>query len=153
MHIGHVHLKVSDIEQSLTFYRDLLGFQVTARYGDQAVFLSDNGYHHHIGLNTWESKGASPAPAGHTGLYHVAIVFDTRKELAQAVRRLFDAGYPISGSSNHGVSHAVYLADPDQNGIELYWDLPEGQWPKNADGQLAMTSEYLDIQELIQSAL
>lgn len=153
MHIGHVHLKVSDIEKSLKFYRDLLGFQVTARYGDQAVFLSDNGYHHHIGLNTWDSKGASPAPVGHTGLYHVAIVFETRQKLAQTVKRLFDAGYPISGASNHGVSHAVYLADPDQNGIELYWDLPEGQWPKNADGTLAMTSEYLDIRELMREAV
>lgn len=152
MRIGHVHLKVSDIEKSLSFYRDLLGFQVTARYGDQAVFLSDNGYHHHIGLNTWDSKGAAPAPDGHTGLYHVAIVFETRKELAQTVKRLLDAGYPISGASNHGVSHAVYLADPDQNGIELYWDLPEGEWPKTPEGELAMTTEYLDIQNLIADA-
>lgn len=152
MHIGHVHLKVSDIEKSLRFYRDLLGFQVTARYGDQAVFMSDGGYHHHIGLNTWESKGATPPPEGHTGLYHVAIVFPTRKELAQIVKRILSAGYPVGGASNHGVSHAVYLSDPDGNGIELYWDTPRSDWPKNEKGELAMTTQYLDIQELIQEA-
>jgi catechol 2,3-dioxygenase len=150
MHIGHVHLKVSDIEKSLSFYRDLLGFQITARYGDQAVFLSDGGYHHHIGLNTWESKGAPPAPEGHTGLYHVAILFPERRKLAEAVKRLQDAGYPISGASDHGVSQAIYLADPDQNGIELYWDRPEGQWPKDDTGSLAMTSAFFDIEELLK---
>lgn len=152
MHIGHVHLKVSDIEKSLVFYRDLLGFQVTARYGDQAVFLSDGGYHHHIGLNTWESRGGSPPPDGHTGLYHIAILFSTRKELAQVVKRLISAGYPISGASDHGVSHAVYLADPDGNGIELYWDRSKEEWPKNEQGELAMTTQYLDINELVLDA-
>lgn len=152
MHIGHVHLKVSDIEKSLRFYRDLLGFQVTARYGDQAVFLSDGGYHHHIGLNTWESRGGSPSPDGHTGLYHIAILFSTRKELAQVVKRLISSGYPISGASDHGVSHAVYLADPDGNGIELYWDRSKEEWPKNEQGELAMTTQYLDINELVLDA-
>lgn len=148
--IGHVHLKVSDIEKALGFYRDLLGFAVTARYGDSAVFLSAGGYHHHIGLNTWESKGATPSPPGHTGLYHVAILFPTRKDLALVVKRLIDAKYPLLGASDHGVSEAVYLEDPDHNGIELYRDRPKDEWPKNSDGTIGMASQSLDLDELIK---
>lgn len=150
--IGHVHLKVSDIERSLSFYRDILGFEITARYGEQAVFLSAGGYHHHIGLNTWESNDGTSPPPGHTGLYHVAILFSTRKDLAQTVQRLLDANYPITGSSDHGVSEAVYLDDPDGNGIELYVDRPQSEWPKNPDGSLGMTTQYLDINELVKDA-
>ena len=150
--IGHVHLKVSDIERALSFYRDILGFEVTARYGEQAVFLSAGGYHHHIGLNTWESKDGTPPPPGHIGLYHAAILFPTRKDLAQTVKRLLDANYPITGSSDHGVSEAVYLDDPDGNGIELYVDRPQSEWPKNPDGSLGMTTQFLDINELVKDA-
>src|ERR687883_190479 len=127
--IGHVHLKVSDLDRAVAFYRDVLGFEVQHRYGDQAAFLSAGGYHHHIGLNTWESKGGSPPPRGSTGLFHVAIRYPTRAALAQALRRVLDAGIPLTGASDHGVSEALYLRDPDDNGIELYYDRPREEWP------------------------
>src|SRR5687768_17436566 len=142
--IGHVHLKVTDIERSLKFYRDLLGFEVQQYYGDSAVFVSAGGYHHHIGLNTWHSKGAGPAPVRAAGLYHVAILYPTRKDLAIILKRLVNANYPLTGASDHGVSEAIYLNDPDQNGIELYWDKPKDQWPVNTDGKLNMGTERLD---------
>ncbi len=143
--IGHVHLKVADLERSLRFYRDILGFEVTQRYGMQAVFLSAGGYHHHIGLNTWESRGGQAPAPGTTGLYHVAILLPDRLELARAIKRLIDASYPISGASDHGVSEAVYLDDPDGNGVELYRDRPESEWPRNADGSLEMFTKRLDL--------
>lgn len=143
--IGHVHLKVADLERSLHFYRDILGFEVMQRYGTQAVFLSAGGYHHHIGLNTWESRGGQPPAPGTTGLYHTAILFPDRLELAKAVKRLMDANYPISGASDHGVSEAIYLDDPDGNGVELYRDRPESEWPRNADGSLEMVTKRLDF--------
>ena len=136
--IGHVHLKVADLQRSLHFYCDVLGFEITQRYGSQAVFISAGGYHHHIGLNTWESLGGSPPPAGSTGLYHVAILYPTRKSLANALRSLIAAGIALDGASDHGVSEALYLRDPDENGIELYWDRPQDQWPRSPDGELAM---------------
>src|SRR5439155_12436638 len=129
--IGHVHLKVSDIERALGFYRDVLGFEETTRYGDQAVFIAAGGYHHHIGLNTWESRGGSPPAPGTTGLYHVAIRYPTRAALADALRRLITAGIPLDGASDHGVSEALYLRDPDGNGLELYRDRPEAEWPRS----------------------
>jgi catechol 2,3-dioxygenase len=144
--IGHVHLKVSDLERAVAFYRDVLGFDVQHRYGDQAAFLSAGGYHHHIGLNTWESKGGSPPPPGTTGLYHVAIRYPDRQTLAQAVRAVVDAGVPLSGASDHGVSEAIYLHDPDQNGIELYRDRPRDQWPDE------MYTAPLDVQALLAEA-
>jgi catechol 2,3-dioxygenase len=150
--IGHVHLKVADLERSLAFYRDVLGFELTQRYGHQAAFLSAGGYHHHIGLNTWESQGGSPPPRGATGLYHVAIVYPTRAELANALRRLEKAGIPLDGASDHGVSEALYLRDPDGNGVELYWDRPKEQWPRTPDGGLAMVSEPLDLRDLLKEA-
>lgn len=150
--IGHVHLKVSDIERSIRFYRDVLGFDVVSRYGTQAAFLSAGGYHHHIRLNTWESAGASPPPAGHTGLYHVAILFPERRDLANVLSRLIAAGYPIGGASDHGVSEAIYLDDPDGNGIELYRDRPKDKWPKDKDGNLQMTIAPLDLNELLKDA-
>jgi catechol 2,3-dioxygenase len=146
--IGHVHLKVADLERALAFYRDVLGFEVTQRYGNEAVFLSAGGYHHHIALNTWESRGGSPPPRGTTGLYHVAIVYPTRAALADALRRLGAAGIPLEGASDHGVSEALYLRDPDGNGVELYWDRPADQWPRRADGALAMTTARLDLANL-----
>jgi catechol 2,3-dioxygenase len=150
--IGHVHLKVSDIDKALAFYHDLLGFEITMRYGDSAVFLSAGGYHHHIGLNTWTSKnGPSPAKNA-TGLYHTAILFSTRKELAVALQRLIDAKYPLTGASDHGVSEAIYLDDPDGNGVELYWDRPKEQWPFDAAGNLQMFSEALDVNGLLATA-
>ena len=149
--IGHVHLKVADLERALGFYRDVLGFQVTQRYGDQAVFLSAGGYHHHIGLNTWESRGGSPPPRGTTGLYHVAILYPTRAALADALRRVVAAGIEIEGASDHGVSEAIYLRDPDGNGIELYRDRPEAEWPRQPDGSLDMTTGPLDLRELISA--
>lgn len=149
--IGHVHLKVADLERSLRFYRDLLGFEVTARYGEQAVFLSAGGYHHHIGLNTWESKGGTRPPVGYTGLYHVAILLPSRQDLARLVKRLMDAQYPLQGASDHGVSEAVYLEDPDGNGIELYRDRPREEWSYQDDGSLAMTTGFLDLDELVSS--
>lgn len=149
--IGHVHLKVGDIERALSFYRDVLGFEVTQRYGSQAAFVSAGGYHHHIGLNTWESRGGHPPPRGTTGLYHVAILYPTRAALADALRRVLAAGIPIDGASDHGVSEAIYLRDPDGNGIELYRDRPEAEWPRTADGALAMTTARLDLTELAKA--
>ena len=148
--IGHVHLTVANLERSLAFYRDILGFEVTSRYGDSAVFLSAGGYHHHIGLNTWQGAGATPPPSGHSGLYHFAILFPTRKELALALKRLMDANYPISGASDHGVSEAIYLEDPDKIGIELYVDRPEAQWKRNDNGDIEMVSEPLDLDNLLK---
>jgi catechol 2,3-dioxygenase len=150
--IGHVHLKVSDIDRALAFYRDVLGFELQQRMGDQAAFLSAGGYHHHIGLNTWESKGGSPPPPGTTGLYHVAIRYPTRTALADALRRLVDAQIPLSGASDHGVSEALYLRDPDGTGIELYWDRPEEDWPRADDGSVAMFSAPLDVEGLLAEA-
>lgn len=148
--IGHVHLTVADLDRSLAFYRDILGFQVTAQYGDSAVFLSAGGYHHHIGLNTWAGKGVPPPPTGHSGLYHFAILFPTRRELAIAYKRLKDADYPISGASDHGVSEAIYLQDPDNIGIELYVDRPEKEWIWEK-GNVAMTSSPLDLGGIAQN--
>lgn len=147
--IGHVHLKVADIERSLLFYRDLLGFEVMQWYGNSAVFLSAGGYHHHIGLNTWYSKSASPAPVRSAGLFHTAILYDTRKDLAEVVKRLLYANYPLTGASDHGVSEAVYLNDPDNNGVELYWDRPRDEWPFDANGNLQMVTEALDLNDLL----
>jgi catechol 2,3-dioxygenase len=148
-HIGHVHLKVADIPRSLGFYQDLLGFEITEWYGSSAVFLSAGGYHHHIGLNTWYSKGAAPAPQQAAGLFHTAIVYPTRKDLAFILDRLLKAGYPLTGMADHGVSEAIYLNDPDGNGVELYWDKPKDQWPKDADGNLKMVTEALDSKGLL----
>jgi catechol 2,3-dioxygenase len=150
--IGHIHLKVADLDKALAFYRDLLGFEETQRYGDQAAFISAGGYHHHIGLNTWYSKNAPAAPKHSTGLFHTAIVYPTRKDLAVALKRLIDAKYPLSGASDHGVSEAIYLDDPDGNGVELYWDRPGDQWPVDADGKLKMGSDHLDIEGLLKEA-
>ncbi len=146
--IGHVHLKVADLDRALAFYREILGFEVTQRYGSQAVFLSAGGYHHHIGLNTWESDGGQPPAPGTTGLYHLAILYPTRAELADALRRVLNAGIALEGASDHGVSEAIYLRDPDGNGVELYWDRPKEQWPRTADGKLAMFTRHLDLDEL-----
>ena len=150
--IGHVHLKVADLERSLRFYCGVLGFQITQRYGTQAAFVSAGGYHHHIGLNTWESLGGSPPPAGSTGLYHVAILYPTRTALADALRRLIDAGVPLEGASDHGVSEALYLRDPDDNGVELYWDRPQETWPRTPEGGLAMFTRRLDLDGLLREA-
>jgi catechol 2,3-dioxygenase len=147
--IGHVHLKVADLERALKFYRDVLGFELTQRYGSQAAFLSAGGYHHHIGLNTWESSGGSPPARGTTGLFHLAILYPTRAELADALRRLIDAGIPLEGASDHGVSEALYLRDPDGNGVELYWDRPKEQWPRDRDGGIAMYTRPLDLEALL----
>jgi catechol 2,3-dioxygenase len=150
--IGHVHLKVADLDRALAFYCDLLGFELMQRLGDQAAFLSAGGYHHHIGLNTWESKGGSPPPPGTTGLYHVAIRYPTRAALADALHRLREAGIPLEGASDHGVSEALYLRDPDSNGIELYRDRPKEQWPRAADGseQLLLFTAPLDLDDLLR---
>ncbi len=150
--IGHVHLKVSDLDRALRFYRDVLGFSLMQRFGSQAAFLSAGGYHHHLGLNTWESAGGRPPPRGHTGLYHVAILYPTRVELADALRRVVTAGLQLDGAADHGVSEALYLHDPDGNGIELYWDRPEAEWPRKPDGSLAMVTEPLDLEGLLQAA-
>jgi len=150
--IGHVHLKVADLERALEFYRDVLGFELTQRYGSQAAFVSAGGYHHHIGLNTWESLGGSPPPPGTTGLYHVAILYPTRASLADALRRVLNAGIALEGASDHGVSEAIYLRDPDGNGVELYWDRPPEQWPRAADGSLAMFTRPLDLDALLETA-
>ena len=147
--IGHVHLKVADLERALVFYRDVLGFELTQRYGDEAAFLSAGGYHHHIGLNTWESAGGKPPPSGSTGLYHLAIAYPTRAELTDALRRVLRAGIPLEGASNHGVSEAIYLRDPDGNGVELYWDRPREQWPRTPTGDLAMVTEPLNLDDLL----
>ena len=150
--IGHVHLKVSDLDRAIHFYRDVLGFELTQRYGRQAAFLSAGGYHHHIGLNTWESAGGSPPPQGATGLYHLAILYPSRADLADALRRLLDAGVPLEGASDHGVSQALYLRDPDGNGVELYWDRPPEQWPRNQQGEIEMFTHELDLNDLLQEA-
>jgi catechol 2,3-dioxygenase len=150
--IGHVHLKVAELERAIGFYRDVLGFELMQQMGDQAAFLSAGGYHHHIGLNTWESSGGSPPPPGTTGLYHFAIRFPDRPSLARAVKRVIEAGIRI-GASDHGVSEAIYLADPDGNGIEIYWDRPEEQWPRTPDGKgVAMVSAPLDVEGLLAEA-
>jgi catechol 2,3-dioxygenase len=149
--IGHVHLKVADLERALAFYRNVLGFEVTQRHGTQAAFLSAGGYHHHIGLNTWESAGGKPPPPGATGLYHVAILYPTRLELADALRRVLQAGIPLDGASDHGVSEAIYLGDPDNNGVELYWDRPKEQWPRASDGGILMDTRPLDLDQLLQT--
>jgi catechol 2,3-dioxygenase len=148
-HIGHVHLKVADIPRSLRFYQDLLGFEITEWYGSSAVFLSAGGYHHHIGLNDWYSKNAAPAPQHAAGLFHTAILYPTRRDQAFILERLLKAGYPLSGMADHGVSEAIYLNDPDGNGVELYWDKPKDQWPKDEDGNLKMVTEALDSKGLL----
>jgi catechol 2,3-dioxygenase len=148
-HIGHVHLKVANLERALTFYRDLLGFELTTLYGDQAAFISAGGYHHHIGLNTWHSKDAPPASRDGVGLYHTAILYPTRKDLAAIYDRLRRAYYPLTGASDHGVSEALYLDDPDGNGVELYWDKPKELWPQKADGSLNMYTKELHLDDLL----
>lgn len=150
--IGHVHLKVADLDRALAFWQGVLGFELQQRYGPQAAFVSAGGYHHHIGLNTWESAGGPPPPRGTTGLYHVAILYPTRRDLAVAVRRVLDAGIPLQGASDHGVSEAIYLADPDGNGVELYVDRAPAEWPRAADGSLAMGSARLDLAALLALA-
>ena len=149
--IGHIHLKVSDLERAVNFYSGLLGFSVTMRYGNQAAFLSAGGYHHHIGLNTWHSSGHPHATQDGVGLYHAAILYPERKDLAGILKRLLDAGYPLSGAADHGVSEAIYLNDPDGNGLELYWDRPVELWTQTADGQLDMYTRQLDIENLLQT--
>jgi len=151
--VGHVHLKVADLERALGFYRGVLGLEVMQRIGDSAAFLSAGGYHHHIGLNTWESGGGSPPPFGSTGLYHVALLYPTRAALADALRRLIAAGIPLEGASDHGVSEALYLRDPDDNGVELYWDRPREDWPRTAEGGLAMYTRRLDLADLLRQRL
>jgi catechol 2,3-dioxygenase len=150
--IGHVHLKVADIQRSLDFYCGILGFQVMSLMGDHAAFISAGGYHHHIGLNTWESRGGSPPPPGTTGLYHHAILFPDRASLARALKRLVDAGWPLTGASDHGVSEAIYLDDPDGNGVELYRDRPREEWPRDPSGQLVMYTRPLDLRALLAEA-
>jgi catechol 2,3-dioxygenase len=150
--IGHVHLKVSDLERSLAFYCGVLGFELKQKFRDQAAFISAGGYHHHIGLNTWESKGGSAPAAGTTGLFHLAIRYPDRRALADALRRVTDAGIPLTGASDHGVSIALYLRDPDDNGVELYYDRPEAEWPRDADGGIAMFSEPIDVRALLAEA-
>ncbi len=150
--IGHVHLKVADIERALGFYRGVLGFELTQRFGSGAAFLSAGGYHHHIGLNTWESRGGPPPPPGTTGLYHLAILYPTRAALADALRRLVAAGVPLDGAADHGVSEALYLRDPDGNGVELYWDRPREAWPRTPEGELAMYTRQLDLEGLLDEA-
>ncbi len=148
--IGHVHLRVSNLENSISFYRDLLGFELTTLYGDQAAFLSAGGYHHHIGLNTWQSEGAAPAPKNQPGLFHTAILLPSRKALAELVKRLIDQEYPLTGASDHGVSEAVYLEDPDGNGVELYCDRPREDWAYREDGSIIMTTIPLDLDDLFK---
>ena len=147
--IGHVHLKVSDLQKSLDFYCGLLGFDKVMMYGGQAAFISAGGYHHHIGLNTWQSKGAPPAPQNAPGLFHTAILYPERKDLAAILKRLIEAKYPITGASDHGVSEAIYLDDPDHNGVELYWDRPREEWPREANGEIEMYTRRLDIEDLL----
>jgi len=148
--IGHVHLKVADLRRALDFYCGLLGFEVVTTYGTEAAFISAGGYHHHIGLNTWYSKGGPPAPVRSAGLFHTAILYPTRRDLAVAYRRLLDAGYPLSGVADHGVSEALYLDDPDRNGVELYWDRPREQWPQKPDGSVEMYTRPLDLEGLLR---
>jgi catechol 2,3-dioxygenase len=149
--IGHVHLKVADIERSLSFYCGVLGFELMQRYGSRAAFVSAGGYHHHIGLNTWESEGGSPPPPNCTGLFHLAILYPTRATLADALRRLIAAKIALDGASDHGVSEALYLRDPDQNGVELYWDRPRELWPRGPNGELAMFTRALDLEDLLSA--
>jgi catechol 2,3-dioxygenase len=150
--IGHVHLKVADLDRALKFYCGVLGFELQQRFGSSAAFISAGGYHHHIGLNTWESAGGSPPPPGSTGLYHLAIVYPTRATLADALRRLMKAGIELDGAADHGVSEALYLRDPDGNGVELYWDRPPEQWPRSPDGSVAMFTRALDLAALLKEA-
>jgi catechol 2,3-dioxygenase len=149
--IGHVHLKVADLERALDFYCGVLGFELMQRYGSEAAFVSAGGYHHHIGLNTWESAGGSPPPPGSTGLYHLAILYPTRAALADALRRLLAANIPLDGASDHGVSEALYLRDPDENGVELYWDRPKENWPHDTTGKVAMYTRRLDLDDLLKA--
>ncbi len=151
--VGHIHLKVADLERSISFYRDVLGFELTQRFGNQAAFLSAGGYHHHIGLNTWESSGGRPPTAGTTGLYHVAFLYPSRAELGDALRRLMKAGIPLDGAADHGVSEALYLRDPDENGVELYWDRPPEEWPRTPQGDLAMFTKALDLEVLLAAGV
>lgn len=150
--IGHVHLKVADLDRAIAFYRDVLGFELTQRYGAAAAFLSAGGYHHHIGLNTWESRGATPPPPGHTGLYHTAILYPDRRALAQALARVVEHHVPLDGAADHGVSEAIYFRDPDGNGVEIYRDRPEAEWPRDGQGQLRMVNSPLDLQALLAEA-
>jgi catechol 2,3-dioxygenase len=150
--VGHVHLKVADLDRALAFYQGALGFEITQRYGAGAVFLSAGGYHHHLGLNTWESRGGRPPPSGATGLYHVALLYPSRAALATALRRLVAHGIPLEGAADHGVSEALYLRDPDGNGVELYWDRPREEWPRHAGGDLAMVTAPLDLAALLAAA-
>ena len=150
--IGHVHLKVADLERAERFYTEIIGLSVKARYGTEAVFLAAGDYHHHLGLNTWESLGGTPPPPGHTGLYHTAILFPTRVELGRALKRVFDARITLDGAADHGVSEALYLRDPDDNGVELYWDRPKEQWPRSPQGELAMFTRRLDVAALLEAA-
>lgn len=150
--VGHVHLKVADLERAIAFYRDVLGLGLTQRYGTQAAFLSAGGYHHHVGLNTWMSRGGKAPAEGTTGLFHAAFLYPTRADLARAVRRVADAGFGIDGAADHGVSQAVYLRDPDGNGLELYWDRPAAEWPRDPSGGLAMVTEPLDLRALLAEA-
>ena len=150
--VGHIHLKVADLDRAIAFYRGVLGFEVTQRHGDEAAFLSAGGYHHHIGLNTWTSRGGSPPASGATGLFHAAILYPDRPALADALRRLLNAGHPLEGAADHGVSEAIYLSDPDRNGLELYRDRPESQWPRDANGKLEMGTLPLDLNALLAEA-
>jgi catechol 2,3-dioxygenase len=150
--IGHVHLKVADLDRAVEFYCGVLGFELMQKYGTQAAFVSAGGYHHHIGLNTWESQGGRPPAPGTTGLYHLAILYPTRADLADALKRLLAKGIELDGASDHGVSEALYLRDPDGNGIELYWDRPQAEWPKTADGRLAMHTRRLDVEGLLRAS-
>lgn len=150
--VGHVHLRVADLDRAITFYRDVLGFDVMQRFGDAAAFLGAGGYHHHVGLNTWASKGGTPPPSGHTGLYHAAFLYPDRKSLGAVIKRLRVAGYALTGAADHGVSEAVYLNDPDGNGIELYRDRAPEDWPRDAAGHLAMTNDRLDVEAIVAEA-
>lgn len=151
--VGHVHLKVADLERAIDFYGRVLGFELTQRFGDSAAFLGADGYHHHVGLNTWESQGGPPPPPGTTGLYHSAFLYEQRVDLARALRRLLEQEVPLEGAADHGVSQALYLRDPDGNGVELYWDRPRDEWPRDANGQLAMYTRPLDVDDLLNELL
>lgn len=150
--VGHVHLKVADLGRAIGFYQDVLGFELQQKFGEQAAFLGAGGYHHHIGLNTWMSKDQAPAPRRNAGLFHLALLYPTRQDLARVYRRLLEVGVPLEGASDHGVSQALYLRDPDDNGVELYWDRPRDDWPRSQDGALAMVTEPLDLNALLAQA-